>query len=415
MDLPAQLTDLLNLLRKEISIRLLLKKSNVYLIGGCVRDAYLNKSIKDVDIVVEDLTLEEIKHLLRPYGSIKIVGESFAVIKFKPKGWDEDIDIAVPREDIKTGEGHKGFEVNTEGVDIIQDLRRRDITINSIAVNIKTGKIIDPFDGLGDIRKHLIIATNPEAFIDDPLRIMRVIQFASRFNFQIDNGTFGLMKHYAHLITKIPGERILDELNKIINKKGNTELAINLLNKTGLDKYIFGNTIEGIDQQDLNNLDMISFYYLLGLLSNQNPAKLYKGKLRGEFDIAKAIENLGKLLSTFTHYDYYIQNENKNEANLKYNVLISINESPLIKHSVILPDKIKNILKEMNKKEIPSSLKDLSINGDDIMDFLEIKTPNIVVGKIIKRLATDALMKKYNWKNKIKSLEYLESIIKEII
>jgi tRNA nucleotidyltransferase (CCA-adding enzyme) len=410
MKLPNQLEQLLDLLKKEKSIKLLLRNSNVYLVGGCVRDAFLNKSIKDIDMVVEDLTLSEIKDLLKPYGSIKIVGESFAVIKFKPKGWHEDLDIAVPREDINTGEGHKDFKVNTEGIDIIQDLRRRDITINSIAVNIETKKIVDPFDGLSDIKNRLIIATNPEAFIDDPLRIMRCIQFAARFNFSIDDGTFGLMKRYAHLITNIPGERILDELNKIINKKGNTSLAIDLLNKTGLDKYIFGNVLEGIDKHDLNNLDIISFYYLLGLLSsNQNPAKLYKQKLRGEYDIAKAIENLNKLLNA-----YFVGRYNDDE-DLRYTVLILSNESPSIKHSVILPDTIKKIFKEMDKKEIPSSLKDLSINGNDIMEILEIKTPNIIVGKIIKRLVIDALMKRYNWKNKIESLDYLESIVSEYI
>ena len=189
------LDKILTNIRKQNWIKILLKEANVYLVGGCVRDAYLNIPIKDVDLVVEGLSMDHIQSILADFGRINIVGESFVVIKFRPHGHvGEDYDIAIPRKDRKVGTGHKGFEIITKDVDIFGDLKRRDFTVNSIAIDVKTGKVLDPFNGLSDLKNKILKATDASAFVDDALRIIRAIQFASRFRFSIEPETLKMMK-----------------------------------------------------------------------------------------------------------------------------------------------------------------------------------------------------------------------------
>jgi tRNA nucleotidyltransferase (CCA-adding enzyme) len=108
MKLTKQLTQLLDNLQSQQWIELLSKKYNIYIVGGCVRDGFLNKPIKDVDIVIENISLNSLVFDLELFGKVDLVGESFSVIKFRPFGHEgEDFDIAVPRTDRKISEGHK--------------------------------------------------------------------------------------------------------------------------------------------------------------------------------------------------------------------------------------------------------------------------------------------------------------------
>ena len=235
------LKNLIQSLRSKDWVKILLRHSNVYVVGGCVRDAFMNKSPKDIDIVVEGINMDEIKELLKHEGKINIVGQSFVVIKFRPYNHvGEDFDIAVPRIDRKVGTGHKGFEISTEGITILEDLKRRDFTVNSIAVNLKTAEIFDPFGGLKDLKSKTLRATDKNAFIEDALRMIRAIQFSARFNFHIEANTLQLMKKNANLIKEISGERIKDEFDKIILKHGRTEVAFDLMEKSDMDKALFG-------------------------------------------------------------------------------------------------------------------------------------------------------------------------------
>src|SRR5690606_8675300 len=139
--------------------------------------------------------------------------------KFKPHGSVEDIDIAIPRTERATGEGgHKGFEVSSDhNLPIEKDLERRDFTINAIAKDIN-GNVIDPFGGQRDLKEKIIRVVNPQAFSDDPLRMLRAVQFAARFGFPIEPKTEQLIKANAHRIREIAAERILIELEKIVKK-----------------------------------------------------------------------------------------------------------------------------------------------------------------------------------------------------
>jgi len=400
--LPIQLQNILQSLSSQEWVKTLTSNCKLYLVGGCVRDSFLGKPIKDIDIIAEGITLEEIKNTLQPFGRVGIHGESFSVLVFKPKKHKgEPYEIAIPRIDRKTGKKHTDFEVITDGIDINTDLKRRDFTINSIAVNIENKKLLDPFNGLRDLKLKILRATDKQAFVEDPLRIIRGIQFASRFGFEIEPQTLELMQKNSHLVKNISGERIFEELEKILNKKGDTNLALNLLHKTGVDKALFDKKMLTYESE-LEKLDPISFYYVLGLLGDVNPSKFIKTKLRGDNNTIKNVKTLDNIFKSLTTID--------NDEDLKYMLFKAFNLAPEVMNSVILPGEVDEIIIQMSTKKIPMTWGDIEITGDDIQNVGGIKEgPEI--GLFKEKILRDALMNRFQWNNREKSLAYLKKIL----
>jgi len=200
----------------------------IFSVGGAVRDKFLGKDSKDLDILITGIPMDKLERLLTKYGKVDAVGKSFGVIKFVPKGATDDIDIAIPRTEQKVGDGHKGFDVKSDHeLPIEDDLKRRDFTINAIAKDVN-GNLIDPYNGQDDLRNKIIRVVNPEAFADDPLRMLRGVQFASRFGFTIEPHTMDLIKQNAPKIKEIAGERMFIELEKIVTK-GDKKVGAQLL------------------------------------------------------------------------------------------------------------------------------------------------------------------------------------------
>ena len=183
-----------------------------YLVGGYVRDYIMNKPSSDIDIIVVGCEYNDLLILLKKYGTPDLVGESFAVIKFNYNG--EIYDISTPRIETKIGDGYKGFDViSNKNITLKEDLFRRDITINSIALDFN-GNFYDPYNGLNDIKNKIIKITNINAFTEDPLRILRSCRFSARFGFNIDNLTSNKMLKIKHQINELSRERILIEWYK---------------------------------------------------------------------------------------------------------------------------------------------------------------------------------------------------------
>jgi len=157
----------------------------VYKVGGAVRDELLGLPVKDRDHVVVGATPEEMERLgYRP------VGKDFPV--FLHPGTHEE--YALARTERKTGRGYKGFTVyTTPDVTLEDDLARRDLTINAIAKDESTGGLIDPFNGVADLKAGVLRHVSP-AFAEDPVRILRVARFAARFGFGIAPETLDLMR-----------------------------------------------------------------------------------------------------------------------------------------------------------------------------------------------------------------------------
>lgn len=183
---------------------------NVLIVGGFVRDSIIGVQSKDVDIEVYGLSLSAIESALADSGKFKVdaVGKAFGVLKI-----DNEIDVSVPRRENKVGVGHKGFDVMPDpNMSVKEAASRRDFTINSMAMDID-GNIIDPFNGKHDLNWRMLRATS-NAFSEDPLRVMRAMQFAARFNMELHPDTVELCDSMRHLKSELPKERLWEEWKK---------------------------------------------------------------------------------------------------------------------------------------------------------------------------------------------------------
>lgn len=231
----------------------------VYAVGGCVRDHLLQKPVKDLDLLVRLVKIDNLITILKNCGHTNLVGKSFGVIKFFPdENKNLEIDIALPRREISTGIGHKDFAVEfDETLDITVDLKRRDFTMNAMAQNIMTGEITDPVNGRQDIQNKIIRTVFENSFKEDPLRLLRAIQFASRFDFKIEEKTFAEIKTHAALIDTVARERIILEIKKLFMAEKPSK-GFDLMRDTGLLRHVFPDVhnMIGVTQPKKNNEDV---------------------------------------------------------------------------------------------------------------------------------------------------------------
>ena len=136
-------------------------------VGGWVRDRFLGMRSKDVDIEVFALDTGRLEALLAGFGAVHEVGRAFGV--FRVGGID--VDFSLPRRDSKRGPGHRGFDVVPDpSLDFAEAARRRDLTVNSIGIDLLTGEVLDPHGGRRDLERRVLRATDPARFPEDPLR-----------------------------------------------------------------------------------------------------------------------------------------------------------------------------------------------------------------------------------------------------
>lgn len=179
----------------------------LYLVGGAVRDEIMNRKVHDEDYCVTGIEKETFEKL---FPNAYKRGKSFGVYDIENK------EFALARKDKKIGKGHKKFEVqNGKDITIEEDLARRDITINSIAKNVLTGKIIDSYGGIKDIQNKIIRATT-DSFIEDPLRVYRVARFASQLNFAVEENTIKMMRKIKEELKELSPERVFTEFRKAL-------------------------------------------------------------------------------------------------------------------------------------------------------------------------------------------------------
>jgi len=331
----------------------------IYSVGGAVRDELLGRESKDLDILITGIPLNDLKKILSQYGKVSLVGESFGVLKFIPHNSKEEIDITIPRKERPTGGGgHKDFDVQSDHtLSIEDDLIRRDLTINAIAKDIH-GNYIDPYGGVDDIKSGTIKHVNSDAFSDDPLRMLRAVQFSARFGFNIDEETLELIRKNAHQIKKEPKERILEEFNKIITK-GNPLKGAMELKRTGLYKNIFDKDAAISSNLPWDNVKNLGdFIYLLTHRIGK-PSLIYQNKLQtGDSEIFRYLKALE-------------ESENAVGDKIKDRVIghrmYSI--SPESLKSGVLNSRIKKVSEEFLLNKYPKRIKDLEINGNDLISL----------------------------------------------
>ena len=242
-----------------------------YVIGGFVRDLFLNKSNDDIDFVVVGSGVEMVKAVGKHFGINKYdYYESYGTAKINIQGYE--LEFVGARKEFYHRESRNPI---VENGTIQDDMDRRDLTINDIAIQINEdnfGIVRDPYNGLRDLANCIIkTPLNPDiTFSDDPLRMLRAIRFAARFNFRFDEQTFDAIKRNKQRISIITKERITEELRKMITGN-NVDRAFKLLYESGLLEIILPEVynLAGVERRGIKQVGHKDvFTHTLKVLSN---------------------------------------------------------------------------------------------------------------------------------------------------
>ncbi|MGK5093831.1 polynucleotide adenylyltransferase [Deltaproteobacteria bacterium TL4] len=204
------------------------------LVGGSVRDHFLEGHLaKDLDIEVYHLSLEQLESVLAQFGKVYAVGKSFGVLKLSTKV--ADYDVSFPRRENKIGKGHKGFIVETDSQMTFEEAAsRRDFTINAMGYDILEEKLLDPFKGQSDL-KHKILRHIGPSFSEDPLRVLRAMQFAGRFELNVAPETIELAQQLE--LSELACERIFEEFKKLLLKAKRPSLGLEAAKRMNVLDY----------------------------------------------------------------------------------------------------------------------------------------------------------------------------------
>ena len=255
-----------------------LPQAAVYAVGGRVRDEFrqrleaIERPPKDLDYVVTGIPADALLRALETVGRVDVVGASFAVLKFRHAAGEAD--IALPRRERSTGVGHKEFAVEAgPEIPLEDDLGRRDFRMNTIARRVSDDAVVDPYGGIADIRAGRIDIVAESAFSDDPLRMLRAAQFASRFGYHLTERTAAAMTAAAALIGSVSGERIGEEFAKLMSARA-PSIGIEILRGTGILAQLWPELLEGlgVDQNDWHAYDV--YHHNLATLDAAPPGDL---------------------------------------------------------------------------------------------------------------------------------------------
>ena len=204
-----------------------------FLVGGWVRDALLGKSCRDYDVEVYDMAQDALVPILSKYGRTNLVGKAFGVIHLAMKGLS--LDFSFPRTESKVGYGHRGFVVHTdEKLSFKEAALRRDFTINAMGMELPELTLCDPYGGIDDLKSHTLRHVGP-AFAEDSLRILRGVQFASRFGCTLAPSTVELCRTLS--LDDLSVERLFEEFKKWLLKPGKPSLGLRAFLDIKLDEY----------------------------------------------------------------------------------------------------------------------------------------------------------------------------------
>jgi len=367
----------------------------IYAVGGIVRDAIMGTPSDDLDIVVRGIPYDQLFTILSKYGkptdtshvdengkkdfgSTKFVSKNEKFNEFlAANGAARDIDVMLPRKDAKDPgvKGHKGIKSEVNPMFTIQDdLERRDITINAIAMDM-AGNLVVNGTGVEDIRNGIIRAVSEDAFIEDPLRMLRAVRFAARYNYKWDPATVKLIKDNAHLLAdkqELPKDRFLKEFMKMIGKP-DLGRAVKTLVDLGMYEHIFGVTPKNIDYSNFNKANSIGE---MAFMMFENEPLDTIGPL-----VFHNITNNNSILDyikALVEYQKAAQGSSRGVSTKDVPASVAVGQ--LAKLYKISPDAMTNssyieevdrvIINKFNSGELPKNENDLQFKGDEFRDFI---------------------------------------------
>lgn len=418
-----------------------------YIVGGCVRDEFLNRKNFDIDITTTAKP-DEIKEVFKNYKIIDI-GAKFGTIKVLDK--ENEYEITSMR--CESGYSDKRHPEKIAFTnDIIKDLQRRDFTINAMAK--RNGEILDPFDGKKDLENKIIRAVgNPDNRIkEDVLRSLRAVRFATSLDFNIEENLKSAIRNHAASIDEISKERVQVEINKIL-LAGNQKRGIKILDDVGLLPYIFPEVYKtkGFNQHSSFHVDDL-YNHTLSVLEKTPPilevrmAALYhdvgkvdtffldengEGRFFGHQNLSE--ELLIKRLKTLKYSNKFIENtsvlvkrhmDNTNTYTKKSirKLLRNIGEENLLnlfklQRADVLSTKYADdsnidlgikLLEEIKNDNVPTNKSQIKINGNDLkkLGFKEGKE----LGQTLKIIENLVYEEKLN-NDKKEIINYIKSNI----
>ena len=239
------------------------KGGRAFYVGGYVRDLLLNIPNKDIDIEVHGIAEKDLVAILNEIGEVDYYGRSFGIYALR----HEDIEVALPRSEKVLGTGHRDFEISVDpDMGYMNAALRRDFTINALMMDVLSHEILDYFNGTDDLNKGIIRHVNDVSFVEDPLRVYRAAQFASRFGFKIDERTVELCKGIDTFV--LSRERIEEELKKALLKAERAEIFFECLKEMNQkDVWFKGvNNLSCLMKYESNRINADNKYYFMVLL-----------------------------------------------------------------------------------------------------------------------------------------------------
>ena len=239
------------------------KGGRAFYVGGYVRDLLLNIPNKDIDIEVHGIAEKDLVAILNEIGEVDYYGRSFGIYALR----HEDIEVALPRSEKVLGTGHRDFEISVDpDMGYKNAALRRDFTINALMMDVLSHEILDYFNGTYDLNKGIIRHVNDVSFAEDPLRVYRAAQFASRFGFKIDERTVELCKGIDTFV--LSRERIEEELKKALLKAEKAEIFFECLKEMNQkDVWFKGvNNLSCLMKYESNRINADNKYYFMVLL-----------------------------------------------------------------------------------------------------------------------------------------------------
>ena len=205
-----------------------------FIVGGAVRDALLGLPAKDLDIEVFGLPADIVREVLATFGHVNAVGEAFTVFKLSGlQGVEGAVDVSLPRRDSKAGPGHRGIVVvGDPSLSLDEASRRRDFTINALLFDPIRGEMHDPHGGARDLEAGILRAVDARHFGEDPLRALRAVQLAARFELTVDPATAELCRSMP--LRELPAERVFGEIERLLLEARRPSMGLRLMREWGM-------------------------------------------------------------------------------------------------------------------------------------------------------------------------------------